>query len=1086
MRINQQLTAFALIAISFGVVVHGQTTAGGAPPVMYGPIAPEAVRQTILGELLYVTVDNTTDQWLIRNSDGNLVPLMGGYKPPATDIFGVKITSGSVVELDCFYNPLAGDCTPDGATIIKVLQAAQNSDAANGANITQNLLVMIVDYPACGLPSNITETEVRNIYLGPALDGNGGMAQKYRQCSYGKFNFNVTTFRVVRVPHMCSSSITSSCAYWAIQQLADTATKALIGTGNFSAFTHYTYLVPPGLQSVCTWGGLALLPGRHTWLQTVAARGIYRWRTIMQEAIHNYGLWHSWRAGVEYADTSTCMGRGEACPNSAEISRMGWATAAVGGDPLDKDILLPGSVKTFTLPATYLTGNNNYLRVVTNWLPTYSNLSLGRNLYIAVRVAKEGDAALGAEFASKVNVHEVYAFVDNSPFYMYSERQITFINSTGALSQLTLIPYKLVVYGGAWVAADTMRVHLCRYVTSLSECPALSNLETVNPPPPSPMPPPPPSPRPSPPPPPKPPSPSPPPSTRPLPPSPPPRPPPPPSPKPPPPPSPSPPPRPPPPPSPSPPNRPPPPPSPSPPNRPPPPPNPSPPSPSQPSPSPPTRPSPPPTVLPTPPNRSPPTPSPPLPNRPLPPSPPPPSSNSLAGCPLVAGFLGPFNSTDHTGDDMLSSADPLGDCTLRPNCLGVNSKGLLKSKTSPTANVSGVCLYLRNATFFNSASCGAMLEVYGVVPGSSWGQLANAAGLQTIFTNANCNIRACTYYQTKYGTINSTSWGSLPTSLQTSWTKYGCNSVVQKCPAIPGYMATPDTDHTGDDIANAGSAAAAATQCASNPSCQAFNNAGVMKSKAYPVNAAAAGSCLYTKIQGYVWPPSPPPSLAIKYLDCPSADGFLGPFVSTDHAGDDALVSTDDLSNVCLLRPDCLGFNSFGYLKAKIVPTATVTGVCLYVRNASFYSSHVCGKMIDSYGVIPGSSWGELSPSPGHQAIYSSASCDVKACTYFQFKYGTNSSTWGSMPSALQFSWNKYYCNQVIEGCPYVDGFLATPNSDHNGHDIANVDSIAAAATQCASNPSCQAFNNAGVMKSSAFPISAVTGSCLYTKVLIN
>ncbi|GIL87283.1 hypothetical protein Vretimale_1768 [Volvox reticuliferus] len=705
MRIKLLLVALALVATSLRVV-HGQTTAGGAPPVMYGPVAPEAVRQKIMGELLYITVDNTTNQWLLRNSEGNLVPLMGGFIPPPTDVFGVKVSSGSVVELDCFFNPLTGDCTPDGATIIKVLQAAQASEVADGANITQSLLVIILDYPACGLPSNITEADVRTIYLGPNLDGNGGVAQKYRQCSYGKFNFNFTTFRVVRVPHMCSSSITNSCAYWAIQQLADTATKALIGTASFSSFTHYTYLVPPGLRSVCTWGGLALLPGRQTWLQTVAPRGIYRWPTIMQEAIHNYGLWHSWRNGTEYGDYSTSMGRGEACPNAAEISRMGWATAAVGGNQLDKDSLLPGSVKTFILPATYLTGNNNYLRVQTNWLPTYSNLSLGRNLYMAVRVNKSGDAALGAEFAFKINVHEVYAFTDNSPFYIYSERQISFINSTGALSQLVLTPYNLVVYGGAWVATDTMRVHLCRYITSPSECPPLSSLETVNPPPPPPPSPAPPSPRPSPPPPPKPPSPNPPASTKPLPPNPPPRPSPPPSPSPPPKPSPptsltpplspSPPPKPPPPPSPSPPTRPSPPPSPSPPTRPSPPPSPSPPTrPSPPpSPSPPTRPSPPPIVLPTPPNRSPP-PSPPPPNRPLPPSPSP-SSALLASCPVVAGFLGPFNSTDHTGDDMLNSADPIGDCTLRPNCLGVNSKGWLKSKTSPTATVSGVCLYLRN------------------------------------------------------------------------------------------------------------------------------------------------------------------------------------------------------------------------------------------------------------------------------------------------------------------------------------------------------------------------------------------------------
>jgi hypothetical protein len=126
------------------------------------------------------------------------------------------------------------------------------------------------------------------------------------------------------------------------------------------------------------------------------------------------GLWHSWQAGVEYNDYSTAMGRGDACLNAPEIARMGWATPAVGGDRLDLSSLQPGSAKLFTLPATYLTGNNNYLRLLPNWLPTYSAMATGRNLYIAVRVAKNGDAALGSEYAGKVNVHEVNAVMVSS------------------------------------------------------------------------------------------------------------------------------------------------------------------------------------------------------------------------------------------------------------------------------------------------------------------------------------------------------------------------------------------------------------------------------------------------------------------------------------------------------------------------------------------------------------------------------------------------------------------------------------------------------------------------------------------------
>ncbi|EFJ40266.1 hypothetical protein VOLCADRAFT_69765 [Volvox carteri f. nagariensis] len=394
------------------------------------------------------------------------------------------------------YNATAGECAPDSSSILTVLSTAPAVDTTFSPVISQRLLVMIVDYPDCGLPANLTENDARTIYLGPNQDGKGGIAEKYTQCSYGRFGLNVTAFRAVRVPHMCSTSITSQCAYYAIQSLADTATKALIGAAAFSTFTHYTYLLPPGLAPACTWSGLALLPGRTTWLQTAQPRGVNRWATVMQEAIHNYGLWHSWQNGTEYGDYSTAMGRGNACPNSAEISRMGWATPAVGGDQLNSSALPPGTTKSFVLPATYLTGSNNYLRVIPDWLPTYTNFSLGRNLYIAVRVAKSGDASLISTYASKVNIHEVNAVLDNGYPALYSsaDRIISFINAVGPLDQRVLDAYKLVVYGGPWIATDYLRVHLCRYVTSPSECPPLNALEAV-PPPPSP----PPSPGPSPP-----------------------------------------------------------------------------------------------------------------------------------------------------------------------------------------------------------------------------------------------------------------------------------------------------------------------------------------------------------------------------------------------------------------------------------------------------------------------------------------------------------------------------------------------------------------------------------------------------------
>ena len=103
------------------------------------------------------------------------------------------------------------------------------------------------------------------------------------------------------------------------------------------------------------------------------------------------------------------MGRGDACPNAAEISRLGWATPVANGGALDSSAMTAGLAVSFLLPATYLTDNGNYLRVVPNWLSSYTSPALAKNLYLAVRVPKVGDASLGTGYAYKVNVHEVNA-----------------------------------------------------------------------------------------------------------------------------------------------------------------------------------------------------------------------------------------------------------------------------------------------------------------------------------------------------------------------------------------------------------------------------------------------------------------------------------------------------------------------------------------------------------------------------------------------------------------------------------------------------------------------------------------------------
>ncbi|EFJ42845.1 metalloproteinase, extracellular matrix glycoprotein VMP17, partial [Volvox carteri f. nagariensis] len=167
--------------------------------------------------------------------------------------------------------------------------------------------------------------------------------------------------------------------------------------------------------NICVWAGLGILPGSQTWL-----------------------LWHSWQNGWEYEDYSTCMGRGDVCPNAPELAYLGWATPAAYGDRIDSEALPVG----FELPATYLSPDGNYLRVVPDWLPSYSNKSEAKNLYIGVRVNKNGDAALSSFYAGKVNIHQLNATLD---------RTISFVSTITPLSRAILSTYNLVVYGGSWV-----------------------------------------------------------------------------------------------------------------------------------------------------------------------------------------------------------------------------------------------------------------------------------------------------------------------------------------------------------------------------------------------------------------------------------------------------------------------------------------------------------------------------------------------------------------------------------------------------------------------------------------------------------
>ncbi|GLC57213.1 hypothetical protein PLESTB_001199900 [Pleodorina starrii] len=483
--------------------------------------APGGPTIDVVGQLTFVDTHDGNERYALIDAEGQVTPFSANFKPPEVDKNEQEIETGAIVGMTCTVGSLgycpgcnytanpSCTCEDEGTpacasakqTDVSLVKSAYQVAAMESPITRQRLLVMILDYSNCGFAPTLDEVTATKLYLGPNRDGQGGVAKQFELCSYGKLTLSANGFRAAKIAPVCSTAVTASCSWWAISAGADNAAKKALGA-QFYNFTHYTYVVPPGLQSVCPWAGLALLPGRQTWLQT-SSYGVYRWGTVMQESIHNYGLWHSWRNGIEYEDYSTAMGRGDACPSAPEISRMGWATPAVGGGAINSAVLPLAGPRSWTLPATYLTGDNNYLRIQPDWLPAYAATETAKNLYIALRVAKSGDAALGSFYANKLNVHEVNATMEDvypikSP---NADRRIALISGVDPMATRILAAYNLVVYAGSWAGTDIIRVHLCRFSVNASECPPLAVIEnrpplppSPRPPPPSPTPPPPPSP----------------------------------------------------------------------------------------------------------------------------------------------------------------------------------------------------------------------------------------------------------------------------------------------------------------------------------------------------------------------------------------------------------------------------------------------------------------------------------------------------------------------------------------------------------------------------------------------------------------
>ncbi|KAG2431776.1 hypothetical protein HXX76_009272 [Chlamydomonas incerta] len=379
----------------------------------------------------------------------------------------------------------------------------------SAAGVRQQVLVLLVDNPdaACGnATAETTVDALRLAYLGSALDGAGGVAYRAEQCSYGELRLDVPSFTVLKVTPSCSWS-TSTCDHTGIYNAAIAeAPAALTAAGSpyaLNSFTHHHIVIR---QTQCLWDGLALMGGNVVWLKAPSITST-KWQVPMQEMIHNYVMWHSYKSGTEYSDATTFMGSGTACPNSPELALLQWATPAVGGE-LDGSSIPVASVSTsaVVLGATWMRGAGAFARVRPTWMSSYTTATTtfgtaGRNLYFEARQPVYADNQINLDGRNMLVVHSVIAFMDNDyATYRKENRTINYVGATRPNTRYVLPDFSLVVYAGNWTGTNSslLPVYFCRYASLDAECPTLAEAFQARPPSPPPPPSQPPSPNPPP------------------------------------------------------------------------------------------------------------------------------------------------------------------------------------------------------------------------------------------------------------------------------------------------------------------------------------------------------------------------------------------------------------------------------------------------------------------------------------------------------------------------------------------------------------------------------------------------------------
>ncbi|GLC77134.1 hypothetical protein PLESTF_001890000 [Pleodorina starrii] len=398
---------------------------------------------------LLLRATGLSNTWILEISYDKLYKLPGQPTDPET---GRPIPASAIVRLVC-YLPVASSRTCSSVSDARVLASAAPVPTTNK---TLRLLIMVVSLATstdCAGRLGADVTKVRDAFLAP-----GGYADYFKNCSYGSMVLDRQALKVVPIELPCTRDINGCNA----NSVALAARAGLPADVPDYMFSHFLYVMPNGTGPVCGWSGIADLPGSQSWF-TADDWGIGGKGTVMQQIIHNFGLYSAWKNGVEDGDYSTAMGFGDSCPSAPELWRLGWATPLA---QLNSSSFPSGVFQDFVLPATYLGPTGVMIKIQPDWL----GAAYTKNLYLALRINGSGDMDLLDEFNRKLNMHELDKAIDND-YYAAGDPTVSIIGVLNPTSSVTLFNYRLYIITEGLVNGGTsIAVRVCRFEGGPNEC----------------------------------------------------------------------------------------------------------------------------------------------------------------------------------------------------------------------------------------------------------------------------------------------------------------------------------------------------------------------------------------------------------------------------------------------------------------------------------------------------------------------------------------------------------------------------------------------------------------------------------------